>query len=202
MVTPPEPAGRAPRQFQSKHYEIMIFGLFRGSANHKLIDRLHREVIAASRDPVLFTDYGIADTLEGRFESLILHGTLVLRRLKALPSPGPEVAQDLADALFRHFDIALREIGVADTRVPKQMKALAEAFGGRGMAYDAALREGPAALAQALARNVYNGSSDGTKLAAYVTRLDAALAAADLAQFLDGPIPFPRPQAVSEEAAK
>ncbi len=57
--------------------EIMIFGLFRGSANRKLIDRLHRELIDAARDPVLFTDYGIADTLEGRFEALVLHGTLV-----------------------------------------------------------------------------------------------------------------------------
>lgn len=180
----------------------MIFGLFRGSANRKLIDRLHREVIGAARDPVLFTDYGIADTLDGRFESLVLHGTLVLRRLKALPSPGPEVAQDLADTLFRHFDMALREIGIADTRVPKQMKAMAEAFGGRGMAYEAALREGPAALAETLARNVYNGSSDGSKLAAYVMRLDTALAAADLPNFLDGPIPFPRPDAASEEAAK
>jgi cytochrome b pre-mRNA-processing protein 3 len=189
-------------QFTSKPHEIMIFGLFRGSANHKLIDRLHREVIAAARDPVLFTDFGIADTLEGRFESLVLHGTLVLRRLKALSSPGPEIAQDLADTLFRHFDVALREIGIADTRVPKEMKALAEAFGGRGMAYDAALREGPAALSETLARNVYNGATDGTKLAAYVMRLDAALTGTDLAQFLDGPIPFPRPDAAGEEAAK
>ncbi|MGO9133397.1 MAG: ubiquinol-cytochrome C chaperone family protein [Methylovirgula sp.] len=182
----------------------MIFGLFRGSANRKLIDRLHRELIDAARDPVLFTDYGIADTLEGRFEALVLHGTLVLRRLEALPLPGPEIAQDLADTVFRHFDIALRELGVADTRVPKEMKALAEAFGGRGMAYHAALQEGPAALAQALSKNVYGGAGDGEKLAHYVIAVEAALAQATLPQFVDGPIPFPKPERakVDEEARK
>lgn len=196
-----------PDPSQSKHYEIMIFGLFRGNANRRLIDRLHREVVAVARDPLLFTDYGIADTLEGRFESLVLHGTMVLRRLESLPAPGPEVAQDLTDTLFRHFDIALREIGVADTRVPKEMKALAEAFRGRGMAYDAALREGRLALVEALARNVYGESTDATKQAAekladYVIRLDQALASVTLAQFLDGPIPFPRPNRAEGEAAK
>src|SRR5579872_5750434 len=112
----------------------MILGLFRGNANRKLVARLHGDIVAAARDPVLFTDYGIADTVDGRFESLVLHAALVLRRLETLPAPAPEVAQDLADLLFRHFDIALREIGMSDTRVPREMKALAEAFFGRAMA--------------------------------------------------------------------
>ena len=164
----------------------MILGLFRGKANRRVVDRLHGEIVAAARDPVLFTDYGIADTVEGRFESLVLHAALVLRRLETLPPPAPEVAQDLADLLFRHFDIALREIGVSDTRVPKEMKAMAEAFFGRATAYHAGLKQGELALAQALSRNVYAGEADGQALAGYVMRLEAALSHATLADFLEG----------------
>ncbi len=51
----------------------MIFGLFRGKRNASVIGRLHADIVAAARDPVLFTDYGIADTIDGRFESIALH---------------------------------------------------------------------------------------------------------------------------------
>ncbi len=172
----------------------MIFGLFRGRGNDRLIERLHAEIVAAARDPVLFTDYGIADDLDGRFESIALHAALVLRRLKQLPPPGPDIAQDLADAIFRHFDIGLREMGVSDTGVPRRMRDLAEAFLGRAGAYNEALVQAEGArsapLAVALSRNVYAGHQDGARLAVYVARLDAALAQMPLAEFLEGPI-FP-----------
>ena len=177
----------------------MIFGLFRGNANRKLIASLHSDIVAAARDPALFTEFGIEDTLEGRFESLVLHAALVLRRLEHLPPPGPDIAQDLADTLFRHFDIALREIGVSDTRVPKRMKVMAEAFFGRAMTYHEALAQvplqGPLALSQALSRNVYAGRRDGDGLAHYVVNLEAALAQVTLAQVLEGAIPIAKPAA-------
>ncbi len=106
----------------------MIFGLFRGRGNTRVIERLHGEIVAAARDPVLFTAYGIADNLDGRFELIALHAILLLRRLKQLSPPGQEIAQDLADAIFRHFDLGLRETGVSDIAVPRRMRDLAEAF--------------------------------------------------------------------------
>jgi cytochrome b pre-mRNA-processing protein 3 len=166
----------------------MIFGLFRGTANRRLIDRLHGEIVAAARDPALFTAYGIADDIDGRFESLALHAALVLRRLSLLPPPGPEVAQDVADAVFRHFDVAFREMGMGDTSVPKRMKTLAEAFLGRANAYHQALREGHLALCAALSRNVYAGRREADRLARYVEALDAAMADATLAELVEGPV--------------
>ncbi len=170
----------------------MIFWLFRGNANRRTIDRLHGEIVAAARDPVLFTDYGIADDVDGRFESVALHAALVLRRLKQLPAPGPEIAQDLADALFRHFDIALREMGVGDISVPKRMKTLAEAFLGRANAYHQALGEGHFALSAALSRNVYAARGEADRLARYVESLENALAETTLAQLIEGPIFSPK----------
>ncbi|MGH6817989.1 MAG: ubiquinol-cytochrome C chaperone family protein [Methylovirgula sp.] len=166
----------------------MFFGLFRGAANRRLIERLHGEIVAAARDPVLFLAYEISDDVDGRFESLALHAALVLRRLNLLPAPGPEIAQDLADALFRHFDVALREMGVADVGIAKRMKTIAEAFLGRANAYDRALHEGHAALCAALSRNVYAGRRGADRLALYTEAIDTALAGATLAEFVGGPI--------------
>lgn len=185
-----------PAQVTIEDVKVMIFGLFRGRRNARIIARLHEEVIAASREPVLFRDYGIADSVDGRFESLALHGALVLRRLKDLPAPGPDIAQDLADMIFRHFDAGLRELGVSDIGVPRRMRDLAQAFLGRTGAYHTALNESAgtreAALSAALSRNVFGGTKDGRDLAHYVVGLDAKLQQLPLAQFLQGPI-FSRP---------
>jgi cytochrome b pre-mRNA-processing protein 3 len=176
----------------------MLSRLFRGSSNRRVIDRIHGEIVAAARNQLLFTDYGIEDTLEGRFEAVVLLSAVVVHKLQALPDPGPEVAQDVADALFRHFDIALREMGVGDTTVPKRMKTIAEAYLGRAKAYqDACAKHDCAkdrlALAAALSRNVYAGKNDGVRLARYVGALSDRLDTLALDDFLNGPIPFPKP---------
>jgi cytochrome b pre-mRNA-processing protein 3 len=171
----------------------MIFWLFRHRINRKLIDRLHGEIVAAARQENLFNDYGIADTFEGRFEAVTLHAVLVLRRLNSMPPPAPEIAQELADVVFRHFEFALRETGVGDISVPKKMKGLAEAFLGRGAAYDAALRASEQALTTTLSRNVYADRTNSSRLVRYVEAVDAALAQASLDAFTIGPIPFPDP---------
>ncbi len=174
--------------------------LFSRSSNRRLIDRLPGEIVAAARNRVLFTDFGIEDTFEGRFDSVVLHAALVLRRLRALPDPGPDVAQDLADTLFRNFEVALREIGVGDANVPKRMKTMAEAFLGRGRAYDEALRGDRADLEAALQRNVYAGRGDARQLAAYVLAAEAALAEAGIEAFTIGPVPFPEASVLPQEA--
>jgi cytochrome b pre-mRNA-processing protein 3 len=174
----------------------MLSWLQRRSVNRRLVDRLYGEIVAAARDPALYADYAIADTLEGRFEALTLHATLVLRQLNAMAPPAPDMAQDLADAVFSHLDAALREMGVGDVTVPKRMKSFAEAFLGRGAAYDRALRAGRQALAETLSRNVYGGNVDASRLARYVEATSAALTNASFEAFVRGPVPFLKPATV------
>ena len=177
----------------------MIFGLFRRAANDAVIDRLYLWVVDASRQPALYAELRVPDTFEGRFESLSLHAILVLRRLQRCEAPGPAMSQHLVDTVFKHFDRTLREMGVGDTTVPKRMKTMAEAFGGRSSAYDVAFRGGREALVEALARNVYAGKRDATSLADYVEAAAAALAATPLQAFLDGDARFPEAVAFSPE---
>lgn len=174
----------------------MIFRLFQRPANGDLIDRLRGEIVAAARDPVLFTEYGIDDSLEGRFEAVTLHAALVLRRLNGMQPPAPQMAQELTDSLFRSFDSALREMGVGDSGLPKRMRTLAEAFLGRVTAYDRAFNGGTPGLAAALARNVYEGRGNSARLARYVESASQALANTSLETFTAGAVPFPPPSEI------
>ena len=168
-----------------------MFGfLTRKRANRAMIDALYGALVERARDPVLFTDFHIADSFEGRFDALTLFAVLTTRRLKAMPAPAPDLAQDLIDHVFAQFDRALREMGVGDITVPKRMKTMASAFLGRASAYDQALQSGDdAALADALFRNVY--ASDETKrdvaakLASLSTSFDRALSEISMAKMAD-----------------
>jgi cytochrome b pre-mRNA-processing protein 3 len=176
---------------------VAFFGLFgRKRRNRERIEALHAAIVAAARAVVFYRDAGIPDTLEGRFDLLTLHLCLVARALRAEPAPGPDMAQDLIDCAFRHFDANLREAGVGDITVPKRMKLLASAFLGRSTAYDEALRQKDrAALAAALRRNVYGTATPPDyaleAVTAYVEASAAAFAASPLAQKQAEDLPWP-----------
>ena len=109
-------------------------------------------IVAAARHPRAYAEWGVADSIDGRFDMISLHAFLVLDRLK-----GRENAfrQDLVDELFRDMDHSLREMGVSDVAVGKKVRKMAEVFYGRVAAYDRALAKGDQALRNALARNVF-----------------------------------------------
>jgi cytochrome b pre-mRNA-processing protein 3 len=176
-----------------------MFGLFKSDPNRVLIDKLHGEIMAGVLQPALYLECGVPDTFEGRLEMLILHTAATVRRIERLPSPGPELAQDLMDGVFRHLDGTLREMGVGDITVPKRIKKHAEAFAGRALIYAKALDEKDAqALGLALARNVLRDetradSAEAKRLAAYAFAIETRLATYDLDHFLSGKIGFPAP---------
>lgn len=130
------------------------FGLFGKSAANEAASRILAAVAQAARDPDLYGEERVPDTLDGRFEVLTAYAAVALLRLKASPE-AERVAQVFADILFRHLDAGLREAGVGDLSVARQMKALAGRFYGRLAAYDAGLSTS-AAFAAALSRNIWN----------------------------------------------
>lgn len=170
----------------------MIFGWTRKRRNEATVSRLYHRVGEAARAPWLYLEAGVPDTVEGRLEALMLHCFLLIRRLKSLPEPGPDVAQDLVDQLFRHIDHGLRELGVGDTSIARRMKGVASHFFGRVQAYDPPLAEGDAdALAAALARNIPGVRAE--RLAAFVIAIEKRLAGLDLETLLTSADPLERP---------
>jgi cytochrome b pre-mRNA-processing protein 3 len=174
----------------------MILNLFRRNGSREIVERLHDLVVAEARRPALFRPpFAVPDTVEGRFELLTLHACLVLRRLSALPSPAPDLAQDLTNRIFRGFDAALREMGVGDLTVPKRMKRLAGDFGGRGNAYARALA-GEGSFEAAVARNVYGSENAavGDALAAYMRAAAQSIDRLPFVAFEEGRPMFPNPE--------
>ena len=146
---------------------------------------LYDGLVSRSREPVFFADFGVADSLDGRFDVLAFHAWLALKELQ-----GTELAQILTDTIFTGFDEAMREQGVGDMGIGHKLKAMAKAFYGRLAAYDGARNEDE--LAAALARNLWRGAppdARAKKLAAYAFSARRHLAES-LPQALDfGPLP-------------
>lgn len=174
----------------------MVFARWRARrASKALIEQLRGEIVAAARRPALYETLGAPDRIDGRFELLTLHVGLVLRRLVAIGGLGQDIAQDLVNSVFLHFDDTLREMALSDVSVSKRLKKIKAAFYGRNAAYALALDSGSRAdLEQALARNVYgaSGGAPGARgLADYVAAVDASLAGAPLEDFATGRFRFP-----------
>lgn len=178
----------------------MVFGLLRRRRDDATA-ALYAAVVAQARQPAFYAGLAVPDTVEGRFELMVLHCGLVVARLGRDPETR-EAGTRLAETFFDDMDRTLRETGVGDLSVPKKMKKIAGAFYGRLTAYETA-GTGPALVA-ALARNVYDGrppEGAAEALAAYMERTVAALAAADAGTIAGGTILWPPVPAVSAAAS-
>jgi cytochrome b pre-mRNA-processing protein 3 len=155
--------------------------------------QLYGAAVGAARDPYLYASLGVPDTLDGRFDAIGLYVYLTIRRLSTAPDPGPALAQAVFDAMFHDMDTNLREMGVGDMSVGKRNRAMWEAFHGRSAAY-AASWDDPAALAEALARNLWRGGDPPAGAATALGRIaraqEACLAGQGIEVMLRGDVNF------------
>jgi cytochrome b pre-mRNA-processing protein 3 len=184
----------------------MILSAFRRNSRNDSIHALYGAIVAQARSPAFYTSYGVPDTLEGRFDLIVLHLVLLLLRLArdggageaGRRDPAGEVSQRLFDAFCRDLDGNLREMGVGDLAVPKKMRRFGEAFYGRLGAYRAALavaddRE----LEKALARNIFGVEGvdeHAGRLACYVRAAARQLDCEEEDALLAGKMMFPCPE--------
>src|SRR6266478_4351050 len=166
------------------------------------IEAIYGMIVTQAREPLFYRDLGVPDTVNGRFDLLVLHLWMVLRRLTSMEGGGAGVSQALFDRFCADLDANLREMGVGDLAVPKRMQAFGEAFYGRAAAYDLAVdlaqTDGAEPLAQALCKNILNGAQidNARRLAAYAGAAIAALAAQDDAALLAASLRFPLPDSL------
>ena len=164
------------------------------------IEAIYGMIVTQAREPLFYRDLAVPDTVNGRFDLLVLHVWMVLRRLQAIEG-GAGLCQQLFDRFCEDMDGNLREMGVGDLTVPKRMQAFGEAFYGRIAAYDLALGAGEEPLAQALCRNILNGADieQARRLAVYAGVVIAALAALDEATLRSASWAFPSPIAAGAQ---
>jgi cytochrome b pre-mRNA-processing protein 3 len=114
-------------------------------------ESLYGEIVAAARQADFYNTLGVPDTVDGRFDMIVLHMYLVLNRLKG--DSLAAIRQDLTDVFFKDMDRSLREMGAGDLSVGKKVRKMAEAFFGRIKAYEEASDENK--MTSAIARNVF-----------------------------------------------
>jgi cytochrome b pre-mRNA-processing protein 3 len=181
----------------------MILNRFWRTPRDESIAALYGAIVAQARHPAFYRSYGVPDTVNGRFEMIIVHLALVLSRLEAEDAGLRRLGQGLFDRFCSDMDANMREMGVGDLAVPRKMKAVGEAFYGRRRVYQAALMA-PASdeLGAALARNVYGSApaAAAAALAAYVRDAARRLAAKGAGDLQRGRPDFPDPAAFMEPA--
>jgi cytochrome b pre-mRNA-processing protein 3 len=177
----------------------MILARFRRSSQARTIHALYGTIVAQARSVSFYADYGVPDTVEGRFDLIVLHLVLLLNRLgQRANGAGQHLGQELFDAFCADLDANLREMGVGDLAVPKRMQAFAEAFYGRQAAYLAALSQpDERAFEKALGRNIFGEGDDSAaaRLSRYARAAVTKLDAQDDGALLRGDVAFPSPEA-------
>ena len=174
----------------------MRFHLFRPTRRRPIIAALYGTIVAQARLPVFYRFFGVPDTVRGRLEMIMLHAVLLLRQLEQ--GALRDVGQVVFDRFCHDMDESLREMGVGDLAVPKQMRGIGQAFYGRQAAYGAALAvSNDELLAAALDRNLFaegSGEAGGRRLAIYVREAVGQLADQD--GFERGELTFPDPEVI------
>ena len=131
-----------------RHYESLCFVVYQA-------------IVKQARQPVLYGENGAPDSFDGRFDVLVLHMYLVLRRLKQDDLAHRDVGQILFDLFFDDMDQGLRERGVGDLSVGKKIRKMAESFYGRVAAYEIVFNhQDLEGIAKIIRRNLYSGDED------------------------------------------
>ena len=120
------------------------------------MDALYRAVVATAREPRWYLAGAVPDTLDGRFDMVVAVLSLVMLRLEREPDRQQELV-GLTERFVEDMDGSLRQIGVGDLVVGKQVGRMVGALEGRLTAYRGAFADAEP-LAEALTRNLYHGT--------------------------------------------
>lgn len=126
------------------------------------VDQLYAAVVAHARQPAWYVEGAVPDTLDGRFDMVVLVLSLLLLRLEEVAGgnprhPAAQLSADLADRFLADMEGNLRQDGIGDQVIPKHMGQMMAALGGRLGAYRSAHGDADA-MAEALRRNLYRGA--------------------------------------------
>ncbi len=147
--------------------------LFRSGDDRAPLRHLYDAIVARGREPDWYRAGAVPDTLDGRFDMIAAVLALVLIRLEAAGDAARVPSARLTEIFVDDMDGQLRQAGVGDVVVGKQIGRMMSALGGRLSAYRAALSHG-GDLPAALVRNLYRGAAPSPEALAFTAaRLEA-----------------------------
>jgi len=103
----------------------MIFFKKNNDRHFYLFEKMSQQ----SRQKVFYERFPLLDSIDGRFELLLIHVIVLIRRLRKQNKV--KLSQDVVDLMFKSIDLSFREEGVGDLSIPKKMKKVGMVFYGR-----------------------------------------------------------------------
>jgi len=103
--------------------------------NRDLIDCYYEKIIKVSRQKQFYNKLMVPDTIDGRFDLLILFSIILTFFLIRTGEKGQKLSQILFDKIFLDLDLSLREMGAGDTGVHIKIKKMINSYMGRQKFY-------------------------------------------------------------------
>jgi len=175
----------------------MILSLFRKPKLTEPVYAVYNAIVAQSRRAVFYADWGVPDTLTGRFDMISLHAALVFRRLRSSEQQSRDFAQNVFDCFFKDMDRSLREMGVGDLSIGKRIEKMGGLFYGTLSNLSEILDAGDRArLIGFISRNFHGGETHAAadRFADYVLACDDHLKTQAVADIMNGKVTFGEPQ--------
>ncbi len=150
-----------------------IADFFSPSEEKKQAAELYLACVERSRNSFFYEQGGVPDTLDGRFDVIVLHIFLELQKIRQNKDKHQKTSLEraLVENFFADMDRNLREIGISDTGMTYRMKDIASAFYGRLHAYSESFAD-KNALKEVLKRNLYGSNTpDDAQLLAVLEKV-------------------------------
>lgn len=175
----------------------MILSLFRKTKFSEPVYAIYNAIVAQSRRPVFYAEWGAPDTMTGRFDMISLHAALVFRRLRSSEKLTRDFSQNVFDCFFKDMDRSLREMGVGDLSVGKRIEKMGSLFYGMLTNLSSALETGEReAVIGFISRNFHDGHihPEADKFADYILLCDDLLATQSIEDLMAGKVTFGDPK--------
>jgi cytochrome b pre-mRNA-processing protein 3 len=72
------------------------------------VDAIYAALVQKARDPAFYLHYAVPDTVDGRFDMIVIHAMLIMRRLREVPTEVHSTGLRLFDLMFADMDQSLR----------------------------------------------------------------------------------------------
>ena len=97
---------------------------------------LYKRILNSSYKRSFYEKIMVPDTLDGRFDLIILHIFIIIKIFKNSSEQNKNFTQKLFDIFMLEVESSYREMGISDQSFSKKMKVVIESFYGRTKMYD------------------------------------------------------------------
>ena len=126
---------------------------------------IYQKIVKFSRNKMFYTKYKVPDTIDGRFDMLVLITVIAVFRLSKIKDEGTKLSQNIFDIVFKDLDFSLRELGAGDVSVVNNMKKLISSYMGRQKIYLKAFKnDDEKLLAMAFKNNIFRNNDQKENL--------------------------------------